>query len=246
MGAIAPTAAHVVRLKSREEVAERTMAFYLEKPPGFTFKPGQYLDVTLPDPPETDEEGNTRTFSIASAPHESALIVATRLRESAFKRVLASMPLNREVKVEGPFGNLTMHNNAARAAVLIAGGIGITPFRSMVLRAAKDKLGHRVILFYSNRRPEDAPFLAELQALEKQNPNYRFVGVMTQMEKSAREWQGERGLLSMEILSRHLDGVKSPVFYLAGPPVMVSGMLGILHEMGIDEDDIRTEEFAGY
>jgi ferredoxin-NADP reductase len=85
--------------------------------------------------------------------------------------VLQAMPLGSAVRIEGPSGGLTLHNNVSRTAVLLAGGIGITPFRSIVARAAKESLFHRIILFYSNRRPEDAPFLDELQALEKVNPN---------------------------------------------------------------------------
>jgi ferredoxin-NADP reductase len=122
-----------------------------------------------------DAEGNVRSFSIASAPHEDTLMVATRMRDTAFKRVLDTMPLNSAVKIEGPSGSLTLHNNVTRAAVFLAGGIGITPFRSIVFRAAKEKLPHRIFLFYSNRRPEDAPFLDELQALEKENPNYKLI-----------------------------------------------------------------------
>ncbi len=236
----------VVKLKAREEVAERTLGVRLEKPAGFNFKPGQYIDVTLPDPPETDSEGNVRSFSIASAPHETTLMVATRLRDTAFKHVIAALPLDSQLKIEGPFGNLTMHNNAARPAALIAGGIGITPFRSMVLRAAREKLAHRIFLFYSNRRPEDAPFLAELQSLEKENRNYRFIGTMTEMTKSARPWNGEKGLISAEMLSRHLKDATSPIFYIAGPSAMVAGLQGVLRQMGVDEDDVRTEEFAGY
>lgn len=90
--------------------------------------------MTLLDPAETDSEGNTRAFSIASAPQEDTLMIATRMRDTAFKRSLKAMPAGTAVKIEGPFGNLTLHNNAARAAVLLAGGIGITPFRSMALR----------------------------------------------------------------------------------------------------------------
>src|ERR1017187_7240778 len=87
------------KLVSRQEVAERTIAFRFEKPTNWTFKAGQCLDMTLLDPSETDAEGNTRTFSIASAPHEETLMVATRMRDTAFKRVLKTMPLGSAVKI---------------------------------------------------------------------------------------------------------------------------------------------------
>src|SRR5437016_3848230 len=137
------------KLVNRHEVAERTMAFRFEKPSNWTFKPGQFLDMTLLDPAETDAEGNVRSFSIASGPHEETLMVATRMRDTAFKRVLKTMPLGSAVKIEGPFGDLRLPNSASRAVVFLAGGIGITPFRSMLVWAAKEKLPHRIFLFYS-------------------------------------------------------------------------------------------------
>jgi len=140
--------------------------------------------MTLLDPSEMDAEGNVRSFSIASAPYDDTLMVATRMRDTAFKRVLNTMPLSSAVKIEGPSGSLTLHNNVKRTAVFLAGGIGITPFRSVVFRAAKEKLPHRIFLFYSKRRPEDAPFLDELQALERENPNYKLIASMTEMSKS--------------------------------------------------------------
>src|SRR5579884_2050235 len=220
--------------------------FRFEKPPGWTFKSGQTVDLTLIDPPETDAAGNTHTFSLASAPHEETLLIATRMRGSAFKRVLEKLPVGSQVKMEGPFGNLVLHNNSARAAVLLAGGIGITPFRSMVVRAAHEKLPHRIFLFYSNRRPEDAPFLEELDALQKQNPNYRFIATMTDMEKSKRPWKGETGLINKAMLDRYLRDASSPVYYIAGPPAMVQGLHQMLNQAGVDDDDIRAEDFAGY
>ena len=155
------------KLVSRHDVAEGTTAFRFEKPSTWVFEAGQFLDMSLLDPSETDAEGNTRTFSIASAPYEETLMVATRMRDTAFKRVLQTMPLGSAVKLEGPSGDLTLHHDVKRTAVFLAGGIGITPFRSIVAQAAKEKPPHRIFLFYSNRRPEDAPFLDELQALEK-------------------------------------------------------------------------------
>ena len=236
----------VVKLRNRREVAERTMAFDFEKPPGFTFRAGQFLELTLVDPPENDEEGNVRAFSIASAPHEEVLTVATRVRDTAFKRVLKNAPLGSAVQIEGPFGDLVLHNNPARPAVLLAGGIGITPFRSIVLRAAEEKLPHRIFLLYANRRPEDAPFLEELRNLEHRNPNYKLVATMTEPEKSSRPWRGETGRIDGKMLSKHVNVQGQPIYYIAGPAAMLNGLRAMLNAAGMDDDDIRAEEFSGY
>jgi ferredoxin-NADP reductase len=234
------------KLADRQEIAEGTMAFRFEKPSGWTFEAGQAIDITLLAPSETDAEGNTRTFTIASAPYERSLMVATRMRDTAFKRVLKVMPLGTAVQIEDPTGDLTLHNDAARTAVFLSGGIGITPFRSIAFGAANEHLPHRIFLFYSNRRPEDAAFLAELQTLEKENPNYKLIASMTEMEKSHRPWHGETGVISKEMLARHLKDAASPIYYIAGPPPMVKGLHMTINQSGVAESDIRTEEFSGY
>lgn len=238
--------AYEIKLEKREEVAERTMAFFWEKPDGFAFKAGQYIDLTLLDPPETDEEGNTRAFSIASAPQQRYLRTATRLEDSAFKRVLKTMPLGTPVRIEGPMGSLTLHNNAARAGVLMAGGIGITPFLSIVRDAAEERKPHRLYLFYANKRPEEAAFLNELVELEAKNPNYSLVGVMTRMQESRQEWSGERKRIDREMLERYIGDLDGPIYYVAGPPSMAATLKDTLNQAGVDDDDIRIEEFAGY
>jgi ferredoxin-NADP reductase len=253
MSNVAAWPTFMAKLQNRQEVAERTMSFSFDKPAGWTFRAGQFIDITLISPAETDAEGNTRGFSVSSAPYEEAITITTRMRGTAFKRIIGAMPLDTEAKIEGPFGDLRLHNNAARPAVFIAGGIGVTPVRSVVLQATKDKLPHRIFLFYSNRRPEDAPFLGTLQELERQNPNFRFIPTMTEMQKSRREWHGETGYVDHNMLSKYLKGAASsespsagPIFYITGPAAMVHGLRTMLTTSGIDEDDIRTEEFAGY
>lgn len=234
------------KLLSRHEAAEGTMAFHFERPSNWTFKAGQYLDLTLLDPPETDSEGNMRSFSIASAPHEETLMVATRMRDTAFKRVLRTIPLQTVVKIEGPSGDLILQNDITRTTAFLAGGIGITPFRSIVHWAAGQKLPNRIVLFYSNRRPEDAPFLAELQSLERDNPKYKLIASMTEMEKSHQPWNGETGLIDQGMLRKHLKGAASPIYYIAGPPAMVKGLREMLSKAGVNDNDIRAEEFSGY
>ena len=234
------------KLKTREQIAEGTMAFHFERPEGFDFQGGQSVDMTLLNPPETDDEGNIRSFSIASAPFEDELIFATRMRDSAFKRSLKSVPLGTELKIDGPMGSFVLHKNVNKPAVFLAGGIGITPFLSIVTQAAHDHAAHQLYLFYSNHRPEDAPFLDSLRRLEKDNPNFHFIPSMTDMEKSRRAWDGERGFIERGILTKYLNNLNGPIYYLAGPPAMVAAMRKMLLDTKVDEDDIRTEEFAGY
>jgi ferredoxin-NADP reductase len=242
-------------LIGRVPVAEGTMSFTFAKPRDWTFRAGQFIDITLMDPPMTDAEGDTRGFSISSAPSEGVITITTRLRGSAFKRNLQLMPLGTMVKIEGPFGELALED-PARPAVVLTGGIGITPFRSIAVEAARHGgFAQRVVLVHSNRRPAEAPFLAELRDLDEHDSNLSFVPTMTGLDPS-EEWIGERGPIDVSLLRRHLDGLSSavfflegpvePIFYLTGPPGLVRALRVMLVDLGIDESDIRTEEFTGY
>ena len=235
-----------IRLKRRQIVAEGTMVFYLEKPEGFQFKAGQSIDLTLINPAETDAKGDSRPFSLVGAPFETELAVATRMRDSAFKRVLRDLPPESLVRVAGPFGSFTLHNDASRPAVFLAGGIGITPFFSIIKQASHEHRSHRLFLFYSNKRPEEAAFLDELMQLERDNPHYRFIGSMTAMDQSDQAWAGSRERIGPALLEQVLGQIKGPVYYSAGPSDMVAAMRRMLNGAGVDDDDIRTEEFPGY
>ena len=239
-------AKYEIKLKNRREVAEGTMAFHFEKPAGFQFKAGQFVRMMLIDPPETDDEGEDRTFSIASAPVEPDLIFATRMRDSAFKRVLRTLPFGSTVAVEGPSGKMVLHEDPARPAVFLAGGIGITPFRGIIVQAARDKAPHRLFLFYSNRRPEDAAFLEELEHLQVENRNYKLIGTMTDLDRSNRPWRGETGYIDKAMLARHLGEMNGPIYYIVGPPALVDSMRAMLTSAGVAGDAIRIEKFAGY
>ena len=239
-------AIYKVKLKCKLEIADGTMAFHFEKPAGFAYKAGQFADCTLINPTKTDAEGDTRAFSLASAPYEDDLMLATRMRDTAFKRDLKTMEPGTELTLDAPHGSFTLHNNVNIPAVFLTCGIGVTPVRSIVLQAVHDKVPHRILVFYSNRRPEDAAFLDELMESHKTNPNYTFVGTMTQMKESSREWHGETGFISKAMLLKHIDDLALPIYYIDGPPAMVNAMRKILGEAGVDDDNIRTEEFSGY
>ena len=233
-------------LMSRELVAERTMSFRFAKPADWTYRAGQFVDITLLDPPETDAEGNTRGFSISSAPSEGVITITTRLRDTAFKRVLQTMPLGTAVKIEGPFGDLRLHN-AARPAVVLTGGIGITPFRSILLETIRTGgLRYPVVVLYANRRPQDAAFLDELRELAGQDPNLTFVPTMSGLD-AAEAWDGRarpHRCLDARASPRRRDRrhllPDRPSRHGPRDSERCSSV------SGVDEDDIRTEEFTGY
>lgn len=235
-----------VRLEGREEIAGSTMAFRFNKPADFSFKPGQAIDVILIDSPATDDQAARHTFSLVSAPFQDELIVATRMRNSAFKHALKSLSIGSPARIDGPFGSLTLHSDRARPAVFVAGGIGITPFMSILRQAAKDRLPQRLLLLYSNRQPEDAAFLGELQQLEQQNKNFRMIATMTETSKSSRSWEGETRVINEDLVQGAVGDLLAPIYYLVGPPRMVEAIRQTLNRMGISDDDLRSEEFYGY
>lgn len=209
-------ARHEAIFAGYEELADATLGFRFERPQGFTFKAGQSVSLGLMDPP-AEPNSARRVFSLASAPYEPHLLIATRMREgSSFKRALRSLPPGARVKLVGPLGDMTLHEDVRRAAVMIAGGIGITPFRSMLRQAAHEGLGHSLYLIHSNRRREHAAFLAELQALD---------------EGAVRQFVGD---------------ARDPVYDLAGPPAMVAAMKSIVAGGDVAPGDVRSEAFFGY
>jgi ferredoxin-NADP reductase len=233
-----------IKLRSKKEVASGTMAFHFDKPAGFTFKAGQFADFTLIAPSETDAEGDTRGFSLG-APYEEEIIYTTRMRDTAYKRNMKNMATGTEVIFDGAYGSFTLHNNTKIPAVFLSGGIGITPVRSIVLQATQDKTAHQIFLFYANKTPKDAAYLEELTAAQKANANFKLVASMTNIDGS-KDWKGETGFFTKEMLKKYIGDLSQPIYYISGPASMVTSIRKTLNEAGIDDDNIRTEEFSGY
>lgn len=233
-----------VKLTKKEEIANGTMAFHFEKPEGLEYRAGQFCDLTLIDPPETDAEGNVRGFSLVSAPFEDKIVVATRMRDTAFKRVIKDTPLGAEVEFDGPYGDFTLHKNQATPAVFLIGGIGVTPVISMIAQATHDKAAHEILLLHSSRTPTDLPYLLELKKLADENPNFTYVPVAS--DEAPSDWQGETGRIDQEVVKKYVTDLTKPKFYLSGPEGMVKAMRQLLIDLSVDEDNIRTEEFSGY
>jgi ferredoxin-NADP reductase len=233
-----------ITLVRTEAIARDTTAFHFRRPAGFAFRAGQFADYTLIDPPETDSQGNTRGFSLANAPYEPDLIAATRIRDTAFKRVLSRLPVGTEVELDAPYGDFTLHRTPTTLAVFIIGGIGVTPVRSMIAQAMRDRTGHQITLLHASRTPEDLAYRSDFERLASGHRNFRYVPVATDSAPAA--WRGERGRVDERMLARYVPKLTGPIFYLSGPEGMVKAMRRLLVGLRVDEDSMRTEEFAGY
>ena len=235
------------KLVERIEVAEGTMAFAFERPANFSFTAGQFLTVTLSNPPYNDIKGDRRTFTIASPPQEAErLQITTRMTGSALKRSLAEMTLGTPVELFGPAGSFTLHKGSSMPAVFIAGGIGITPFRSMIHDVFAHHLPYQITLVYSNRNPEGAAFHDEFLKIAEAHTKFKYVPTMTHADKSHQTWSGLRRYVDADFLREHIGDIMTPIFYIAGPPGMVAGIVKAVIEAGTDSARVRSEKFEGY
>lgn len=234
---------HKIKLLARREVAKDTILFVFDKPQGMTFAPGQYAGFTLIDPPEVDASGITRRFSLLSTPNDEHIMITTRIQNSAFKRVLNTLPIGSEVKFAGPTGQFILHDDMSIPAVLIAGGIGIVPFYSMIKHTTQRHLSREIFLFYGNRRRLDAAFLDELEMFQQQNAHLNLIPTL---ELSDETWNGETGFITHTMIKKYIKNLSVPVFYICGSPAMVTTLQETLVEMGIEEEKIRIEDFPGY
>jgi ferredoxin-NADP reductase len=233
------------KIKEKREVAKGTLLVIFDLlGRKVDFEPGQYFFVTLPDIGYQDERGLRRHITVVTSPNERGVLgLCTRLRDTAFKRTLAELPVGADVEVEEPKGTWVLPKETDRPYVFIAGGIGITVFRCMLRYIAEEGLPHRVTLFYSNRDRESTAFLDELAELEGANPRLRVVITMT----DDPEWEGERRRIDADFLRDHVDGeLGSFVYLIAGPPALVEAMEEVLREAGVPEEQVRPERFSGY
>jgi ferredoxin-NADP reductase len=234
-----------IKLKEKRKIAKESMEFTFEKPADFEFKPGQFVEINVVHPDEPVKKRSSRELSIVSAPHEDELVFAMRLRGSPFKRTLSDTKIGDVVVMDGPFGAFLLQSDFLRPAVFLAGGIGITPFMSMLRHVAHHKLPHEIYLFYSNHTVEDAVYLDELEGHERENPNLTFIPTLTDMT-AGESWEGMTGRINGEMLLKWLPDLQKPVFYIAGSAAMVAAMKKLLNDVGVNSDSIRMEEFTGY
>ena len=233
------------RIKDKHEVAKGTLMVTFDLlGEEVDFQPGQYFWVELLNPPYDDEKGPRRHITVVTSPTERGVLgLATRLRDSAFKRSLVELPEGAEVDVEQPKGSFVLPEDTGKEYVFLAGGIGITVFRSMLRYIADKGLDYRITLVYSNRDRESTAFFDELQELEQSIEGLRVVFTMTEDEG----WDGEARRIDAELLHDLLgDDLTAYSYMVAGPPTMAKGVTAGLVEAGVPEEQVQSDSFSGY
>lgn len=228
---------HTVKLKNRRWVAVQTAAFILERPPGYDYVAGQFTDVKVGE--------KSHTFTLASAPHESDLMFATRMRKSEFKEALDGLEPGATLRITPASGEFTLGKDNEHT-VFIAGGIGVTPVRSMVLDAQERNERRPLVFFYANHRPEDAAYLEELRRLEENTDNFTIVPTMTRPDIAELAWDGETGHVDAEMIRKHVPELGQAHYYVSGPPEMVDSTEAMLRKANVPEERVHVEHFAGY
>ncbi len=209
----------------------------------FSYAPGQYLYYTLDDLAFPDERGKQRHFTISSSPSEKGVVMfTTRMRGSGFKETLWQASPGYELTCGDPVGRFVLPPEQSQH-VFIAGGIGITPFRSMLRYSADRGDFLQAVLFYFNHSERDIIFREELETLSVRLTKFKLVHVIGQPEAG---WKGEQGRLDEVLLRKRVKDLTGSVFWLSGPPSMVASYAEVLTLMGISQEAIHTDRFFGY
>ena len=226
------------KLTAKEEIAEKTIEFKFEKPELFEFKAGQHVNFKLPELYYEDKKGPRRTFTIASSPQDRFLKIATRLTGSGFKKTLLEMPNQSELEFIGPMGNFALDQEYP--AVFIAGGIGITPFKSILTSLENVKLKNKIGLFYSNKAMNRAAYYKYFT--QYKNSGFTFIPIFT----DEKDWQGENKRPDINLIKEYNMNLPEFMLYLCGSQKMVQQLTEQLNNANIKMDRIRAESFFGY
>lgn len=232
------------KIQDKKEIAKGTLQVTFEiEDEQFTFKPGQYAFITLVNPKFPDERSSKRHFSIVNSPNQKGIItIATRIRDSGFKKSLQELPNNSAVEIGPIAGSFILPLDSRRPLVFIAGGIGITPFISMFCYIKEEHLPYQITLIYSNRDQSSAAYLPELQELAQTLPNFKLILTMTE----DASWDGENRRIDTQFIKDYTKGLQDPLYFVVGPPAMVDAIQRALLEAGVAPENIKIENFTGY
>ena len=252
---VVPTIPLKLELKLLEKIPKNgtdVMSFKFSKSDDhnhLNYRAGQFAIIDLGT--KEDPKGPLRSFTMASSPTEDVILITTRIRDSPFKKKLAALEIGSSAKITSPLGKFVLPDDHSKSVVFLSGGIGVTPFRSMIRYATDKQVPSKVTMFDSNRNVENTLFKEEFDDCLKHNNNLKIIYTITEEEqyKNLEEWKGERGFINKAMLTKYLteNELDNSIFYICGPPGMLNAMQKMLEDdLHISKHCIKTEVFTGY
>lgn len=225
-----------------KEIIPRTpdvTSYRFPRPAEFSYKPGQFFFVTI----RQNGKELLHHFSFSSSPTQEGFFEFTKkLTDHEYSLVLKAAKVGDWARIDAPYGQFTFEGEHPKIA-LLAGGIGITPFVSIIKNATDKQFPSKITLFYGCRSPQDIAFRTELEAMAKVNKNLKLVLLIN---APAPDWTGHTGLVTADLIAQELPDYKDNVFYCCGPPPMVTAMQKMIEGMGLPKEQLKLEYFTGY
>ena len=242
---VSPKAKFILRLKEKIQIAPDIYDFVFLPERKLAFAPGQYMEWTLKHD-DPDSRGNRRYFTIASSPTERLLTVGVKFynRSSSFKKSMLEMKPESSIIAGQLAGDFVLPKNRNQKCVFIAGGIGITPFRSMIQYLLDTRQRRKIVLFYANKRFDDIVYEDVLNAAEREL-GIKVIYSVTDTYRLPIGWRGKVGRLSKELIQSEVPDYLNCIFYISGPNDMVNSYRALLWRMHVPDDHIKTDYFPG-
>ena len=243
---VSPKIKLMLKLKYKKEIAKDTYDFaFSTNKDELHFKPGQYFEWTLPHS-KPDSRGNRRYFTISSSPVEEEIHLGVKFYpEPSFKNALINMKENDVIVASQLSGDFTMPHNKHKKLCFIAGGIGVTPFESMIEYMVKRGQKRDIVMLYSNKTPEDIAYMDTLEKARKEL-GIRTIYALSDDKSIPSDWQGVRGFIDSTLIMKEVPDYKDRIFYISGPHGMVTAFYDTLSGMGVRSSHIKTDFFPGF
>lgn len=226
----------------KEQLNNKTFTFYFSRPKDFQFNPGQYIKIFL-DIPDSDSRGTTRYFTVSSSPLEKEFIaITTRIIKSSFKLKLSSLNPGERINVFGPLGYFDFNIKDKNQHVFLAGGIGITPFHSVLKYINSKKINSKITLIVSFSSEEEIIFYDELKKIEFNNSNVKIIYTLTSGVKK----MFQKGRIDEDKIMKYVSGFKNAKYFVVGSEAFEFSVYKMLINIGVKEEKIFKENFPGY
>ncbi len=241
---VSPKQKVVLKLKRKSRVASNIVDFVFKPSQKLAFQPGQYMEFTLAHP-QTDSRGNRRYFTLASSPTENDILLGIRFyeRSSSFKKALYKVNNRTQLIAAQIGGDFTLPANPEQKLVFLAGGIGITPFRSMVKYLLDTQERRDIILIYVNKTADEIVYTDVFNAAAKLGIKTCYT--LTDATALPRNWQGFVGRIDEPMLLKTVPDYQERTYYISGPPEMVKASTRVLKVMGVPNTQIKKDFFPG-